>query len=172
MKSRSFFVRAFSLLTLIALFVSMLPLSIGVVFAQDGTCPTAKDRYKIGFANLTEDIVFTQLVREGILETAEALGNVEIVLADNRLDGATALANTENFITQGVDAIIHFQTDQAFGNVIWPARARQISRSSPLISPCRARPSSAQTTTMPANWQARRWLNGSTKTGTARPTPC
>ena len=26
------------------------------------TCATAKDHYKIGFANLTEDIVFTQLV--------------------------------------------------------------------------------------------------------------
>jgi ribose transport system substrate-binding protein len=91
--------------------------------AQGASCPTAKDSYVVGFANLTEDIVFTQLVREGLVETAEELGNVELVLADNRLDGATALANTENFITQGVDAIIHFQTDEAFGNVIM-ARAR------------------------------------------------
>ena len=29
-------------------------------------CPTAKESYKIGFANLTEDIVFTKLVREGM----------------------------------------------------------------------------------------------------------
>ena len=93
----------------------------GTVLAQD--CATAKDSYKIGFANLTEDIVFTQLVREGIVSAAEAMGNVELVLADNRLDGATALSNTENFITQGVDGIIHFQTDEAFGNVIM-ARAR------------------------------------------------
>lgn len=123
MTSRSALVRLLSLLTLAALIASVLPFSLGIAFAQDGDCPTAKDSYVIGFANLTEDIVFTQLVREGILETAEALGNVEIVLADNRLDGATALANTENFITQGVDAIIHFQTDEAFGNVIM-ARAR------------------------------------------------
>ncbi|MCL4251012.1 MAG: sugar ABC transporter substrate-binding protein [Anaerolineae bacterium] len=93
------------------------------VLAQDSACPTAKDSYTIGFANLTEDIVFTQLVREGMVATAEEMGNVNLVLADNRLDGATALANTENFITQGVDAIIHFQTDEAFGNVIM-ARAR------------------------------------------------
>ncbi len=93
----------------------------GLGFTQE--CTTAKDSYTIGFANLTEDIVFTQLVRESIVSTAAALGNVSIVLADNKLDGATALSNTENFITQGVDGIIHFQTDEAFGNVIM-ARAR------------------------------------------------
>jgi ribose transport system substrate-binding protein len=122
MKTKQILARSFMILLLVALLVSFLPLSMGIVLSQDD-CPTAKDNYVIGFANLTEDIVFTQLVREGILETAEELGNVEIVLADNRLDGATALANTENFITQGVDAIIHFQTDEAFGNVIM-ARAR------------------------------------------------
>lgn len=104
----------------LSILASMIPLSF--VSAQED-CPTAKDNYVIGFANLTEDIVFTQLVREGMEATAEEMGNVEIVLADNRLDGATALANTENFITQGVDAIVHFQTDEAFGNVIM-ARAR------------------------------------------------
>lgn len=108
------------LLVIAALMFSVLPLIPTI--AQDD-CATAKDSYVIGFANLTEDIVFTQLVREGLVETAEELGNVELVLADNRLDGATALSNTESFITQGVDAIIHFQTDEAFGNVIM-ARAR------------------------------------------------
>ncbi|MCA9904671.1 MAG: substrate-binding domain-containing protein, partial [Anaerolineae bacterium] len=109
---------AFTLVVGMALRGSAVP-----ALAQDDACPTAKDSYTIGFANLTEDIVFTQLVREGMVTTAEEMGNVNLVLADNRLDGATALANTENFITQGVDAIIHFQTDEAFGNVIM-ARAR------------------------------------------------
>ncbi len=99
----------------------VLTLGAGLSFAQE--CSTASDNYTIGFANLTEDIVFTQLVRESIVSVAEGLGNVEIVLADNKLDGATALSNTENFITQQVDGIIHFQTDEAFGNVIM-ARAR------------------------------------------------
>lgn len=90
--------------------------------AQDA-CLSQKDSYKIGFANLTEDIAFTKLVREGLEKAASEAGNVELVLADNKLDGATALANTENFITQGVDGIIHFQTDAAFGNVIM-AKAR------------------------------------------------
>jgi ribose transport system substrate-binding protein len=34
------------------------------------------------------------------------------------LDGATALANADNFILQGVDGVIEFQTDEKFGNVI------------------------------------------------------
>ncbi|MBL8132011.1 MAG: substrate-binding domain-containing protein, partial [Anaerolineae bacterium] len=117
--------RIFSTVALACLVFSMILATLVPavrVSAQDA-CPTAKDSYTIGFANLTEDIVFTQLVREGLVSTSEAMGNVELVLADNRLDGATALANTENFITQGVDAIIHFQTDEAFGNVIM-ARAR------------------------------------------------
>ena len=81
-------------------------------------CATAKDSYKIGFANLTEDIVFTQLVRQGIEDAAAKAGNIELVLADNKLDGATALANADNFILQGVDGVIEFQTDEKFGNVM------------------------------------------------------
>lgn len=86
--------------------------------AAGSACATAKDSYKIGFANLTEDIVFTKLVREGMEKAAAAAGNVELVFADNKLDGATALANAENFISQGVDGVVEFQTDEAFGNVI------------------------------------------------------
>jgi ribose transport system substrate-binding protein len=81
-------------------------------------CATKKDNYKIGFANLTEDIVFTQLVRQGIEKAAEEAGNIELVLADNKLDGATAMANADNFILQGVDGVIEFQTDEKFGNVM------------------------------------------------------
>ena len=85
---------------------------------QSVECKTKKERYKIGFANLTEDIVFTKLVRESIERAAKEAGNIDLVLADNKLDGATALANADNFITQGVDGVIEFQTDEKFGNVI------------------------------------------------------
>ncbi len=112
-----------ALALLIALVAAPGLTAVRTVVAQDASCPTAKDSYKIGFANLTEDIEFTKLVREGLVKAAEEAGNVELVLADNKLDGATALANTESFITQGVDGIIHFQTDAAFGNVIM-AKAR------------------------------------------------
>ncbi|HBY95800.1 MAG: sugar ABC transporter substrate-binding protein [Ardenticatenaceae bacterium] len=86
--------------------------------AAAGSCATKKDHYKIGFANLTEDIVFTKLVREGIERKAKDVGNIDLVLADNKLDGATALANADNFLTQGVNGVIEFQTDEKFGNVI------------------------------------------------------
>lgn len=86
--------------------------------AAAAECSTMKDSYKIGFANLTEDIVFTKLVREGIEKAAKAAGNIELVLADNKLDGATALANADSFLTQGVNGVIEFQTDEKFGNVI------------------------------------------------------
>jgi ABC-type sugar transport system, periplasmic component len=78
----------------------------------------AGKRYKIGFANLTEDIPFAVRVREGIEKAAKEAGNVDLVTADNKLDGATALANADNFITQGVDAVIEFQTDEKFGKAI------------------------------------------------------
>ena len=83
----------------------------------EAACATKKDKYKIGFANLTEDIVFTQLVGQGIKDEAKKAG-VDLVLADNKLDGATALANADNFILQGVDGVIEFQTDEKFGNVM------------------------------------------------------
>lgn len=92
--------------------------SVRSVSAQDASCPTAQDSYVIGFANLTEDVAFTQLVREGIESAAAEAGNIELILANNQLDGATALANAENLLTQGVDGVIEFQTDAAFGNVI------------------------------------------------------
>ena len=85
--------------------------------ASNPATPGAK-RYKIGFANLTEDIPFAVRVREGIEKAAKKAGNVDLVIADNKLDGATALANADNFITQGVQGVIEFQTDEKFGKSI------------------------------------------------------
>lgn len=87
------------------------------VAAQDA-CPTKKDSYKIGFANLTTGVDFITAVESGIVSAAEAAGNIELVIANNNLDGATALNNAENFVAQGVDGVIEFQTDEKFGNVI------------------------------------------------------
>ncbi len=85
--------------------------------ATNSSAPGGK-RYKIGFANLTEDVPFAVRVREGIEKAAKKAGNVDLVIADNKLDGATALANADNFITQGVDGVIEFQTDENFGKSI------------------------------------------------------
>jgi ribose transport system substrate-binding protein len=85
--------------------------------AMEVTPPKNGDTYVIGFANLQRDIPFAALVEQGILENAEAAG-IEVVVADNRLDGATALANAESFIIRNVDFVIEFQTDAEFGAVI------------------------------------------------------
>jgi len=85
--------------------------------AQDA-CPTAKDRYKIGFANLTTGVDFITAVEDGMKSAAAEAGNVDLVMANNNLDGATALNNAENFVAQGVDGVVEFQTDEKFGNVI------------------------------------------------------
>ncbi len=95
--------------------------------ANNGTAPSqtgaaagggSEKRYKIGFANLTEDIPFAVRVREGIEKATKEAGNVDLVVADNKLDGATALNNANNFVTQQVDGVIEFQTDEKFGKSI------------------------------------------------------
>ena len=88
------------------------------VAAQDAACATKKDNYKIGFANLTTGVDFITAVEDGMKSAATAAGNVELVIANNNLDGATALNNAENFVAQGVDGVVEFQTDEKFGNVI------------------------------------------------------
>ncbi|MCT8160084.1 sugar ABC transporter substrate-binding protein [Pseudoruegeria sp. SHC-113] len=85
--------------------------------AMEVTPPRNGETYVIGFANLQRDIPFCALVEKGILENAEAAG-IEVVVADNRLDGATALANAQSFINRNVDFVIEFQTDAELGAVI------------------------------------------------------
>lgn len=75
-------------------------------------------KYKIGFANLTRDITFTIDVESGIKSAAQKTGCVDLVILDNRLDGATALANADNLITQNAGGVVEFQTDEKFGPVI------------------------------------------------------
>ncbi len=85
--------------------------------AAKATPPRNGERLVIGFANLQRDISFGVLVEQGIVKNAEAAG-VELVIADNRLDGPTALANANSFVQRGVDYAIEFQTDANFGPAV------------------------------------------------------
>jgi ribose transport system substrate-binding protein len=99
---------------------AMLPaenLAAMVVDAMKVTPPKNGKNYVIGFANLQRDITFCAKVEEGIVANAKAAG-VELVIADNHLDGATALTNAESFINRDVDFVIEFQTDANFGATI------------------------------------------------------
>jgi ribose transport system substrate-binding protein len=93
----------------------------GVTVSLCGTAvvtvpPRNRDQtaFRIGFANLSETEVFTAEVRRGIEEAAAAAGIVELVLADNKYDGETALRNAEQFIAQQVDLVIEYQTDDSY----------------------------------------------------------
>jgi ribose transport system substrate-binding protein len=81
------------------------------------TPPKNGSKYSIGFANLQRDIAFGILVEKGIQQNADAAG-VELVIADNRLDGPTALANAKSFAERKVDYVIEFQTDANFGQTV------------------------------------------------------
>jgi ribose transport system substrate-binding protein len=85
--------------------------------------PQNGDHYVFAFANLQRDMAFGIKVEEGIKANAAAAG-IELLLADNRLDGPTALANAESFVRRGVDFVIEFQTDVNFGPTIMQKFAR------------------------------------------------
>ncbi|MCC7261380.1 MAG: substrate-binding domain-containing protein [Candidatus Latescibacteria bacterium] len=85
--------------------------------------PKNGDHYVFAFANLQRDMAFGIKVEEGIKANAAAAG-IELLLADNRLDGPTALANAESFVRRGVDFVIEFQTDVNFGPTIMQKFAR------------------------------------------------
>jgi len=92
-------------------------LAAAVVEAMAKTPPKNGSKYVLAFANLDAGISFCAKVQQGIEANAKAAG-IDIVIADNRLDGATALANAESFINRDVDFVIEFQTDANFGATI------------------------------------------------------
>ena len=85
-----------------------------VADATKVTPPKNGKNYVIGFANLERDIPFGIEVEKGIQQNADAAG-IQLQVADNRLDGPTALANAQSFVQRNVDFVIEFQTDVNFG---------------------------------------------------------
>jgi hypothetical protein len=74
--------------------------------------PDQQTRYRIGFANLTEDIPFGRDVRRGLELAARRHQELELLVADNRLSGELALTLADHFIAQNVDLMIEFQIDE------------------------------------------------------------
>ncbi len=79
--------------------------------------PRNGSKYVIGFANLQRDMTFGVVVEKSIQANADLAG-VDLVIADNRLDGPTALANAQSFVQRNVDYVIEFQTDSNFGQTV------------------------------------------------------
>ena len=65
---------------------------------------------KVAYGDLATGIPFVTQVWNNIQEVADEC-NLEIVYADNNLDGETALENARTFTLQGVDGVIQFQID-------------------------------------------------------------
>jgi ribose transport system substrate-binding protein len=85
--------------------------------AMAHTKPHQGNSYVMGFANLQRNISFCVKVEQGLRANAKAAG-IDLIVADNRLDGATALNNAESFLQRGVDYVFEFQTDANFGAAI------------------------------------------------------
>ncbi len=77
---------------------------------------TQATRYRIGFANLTEEISFGRDVRRGLELAAKPHGQIELIIADNQLSGSQALTLADDFIAQGIDLMIEFQIDETVGS--------------------------------------------------------
>lgn len=79
---------------------------------------TQLTHYKIGFANLSEQIPFAVDVRRGLERAAKEAGNIDLVVADNQLDGEVALRIAENLVAKNVDLVIEYQIDEKMGSII------------------------------------------------------
>jgi inositol transport system substrate-binding protein len=73
--------------------------------APAADAPAAGEPIKIGVSMLFDDLWLT-ILRDAITAAAEADGNVDLIMVDSKEDVATQLGQVENFVTQGVDAII------------------------------------------------------------------
>jgi ribose transport system substrate-binding protein len=88
-----------------------------VVLGSAGAQTKTAKRVKIGFANINERSAFTKMVRNSIETEAKKRG-WDIVCLDNASDGATAVRNADDLITQKIDYMIEFNVDGSVAPVI------------------------------------------------------
>ncbi len=75
--------------------------------------------YRIGFANLSEDQSFFAVdVRHGLEQAARRQGHIDLVMADNRLDGEVALKMAERLVEKEVDLAIEYQIDEQMSGLV------------------------------------------------------
>ncbi|MGA2888232.1 MAG: substrate-binding domain-containing protein [Terracidiphilus sp.] len=77
----------------------------------------APSKLRFGFGSQSAEMPFSEAVTESLRASAAASG-VDLMVLDNRYDGATALKNAEEFIKAKVDLIIEFQIDRRAAPVI------------------------------------------------------
>lgn len=74
-------------------------------------------KVRFGFAKQGTEMPFSEEVAESLQIAADQAG-VDLIILDNRYDGATALRVAEEFIQKRVDLVIEFQIDQQVAPII------------------------------------------------------
>ncbi len=85
---------------------------------QPGQALAPEKKYLIGFANLSERMIFAKQVRRSLEAAAERHGNIKLLIQDNALDYRKAVENADWFVTQRVDLMIEYQLDVHASNII------------------------------------------------------
>jgi ribose transport system substrate-binding protein len=73
--------------------------------------------YKIGFANLSEDIIFAVDVRRGLERTLDST-HIDLIAVDNQMDADVALKNADDLIAKGIDLMVEYQIDARVGSLL------------------------------------------------------
>lgn len=76
-------------------------------------------KYIIGFANLSEEQLFSVTVREGLEAAAQKRSEIELVVRDNALDSERALANVQEFVSIPVDLAFIYHVDERFNSNLY-----------------------------------------------------
>jgi ribose transport system substrate-binding protein len=82
----------------------VLVLTLGVLLAVLFTAPAAAKQFKIGINNFGQANFFARIGREAMLQEVKKLGGVPVATVTDNVPARTAAI--ENFIAQGVDAIL------------------------------------------------------------------
>lgn len=87
--------------------------------SPDGTYRqvTRPRKLRFGFGGQSSDMPFSVDVTRSLEQAAAAYG-VDLLILDNRYDGATAVKNAEEFVSSRVDLVIELQTEQEVASVI------------------------------------------------------
>lgn len=80
-------------------------------------CPEDR-KWRIGFANLTEQQDFAVAVRQSIEKAANGMSNVELLLANNDTDPEAAIENARRMIEGKVDLVVEYQQDERTNYVL------------------------------------------------------
>ncbi len=81
-------------------------------------CSPETRHYRVGFANLGEQVPFAVDLRRGLEHAARVEGSFDLVLADNQLSREVAFQVADRLIAERVDLAIEYQIDVSAADVI------------------------------------------------------